>query len=641
MQGTEDNNLDNDNNRYEAMNRMKLRLEKMLSKGHGSQLVWLISIIALTLIVLLIINWLFFGLDWPNVFNDFFTIGASGEHRWFKFFVALLGRLLFTALVISVFIKLFDNISASYARGESRYAFKDHILIIGAGRMLTDILSAVRNHKDLSKKDILVVTSADVERLRPQVETQVADGAFCNRICFYRAKRHLAKSLKESCADKASLIYIIGEDQEPGHDALSILCLNHLKELCGNEGPIIPCYIVVEMHTTLGVFNYMKEENPTRLNVEVINESDYAVERLLTETDFLPVLSKSDEGSRLHLVIAGHSKTSRAFASVAAQICHYPNFKGRATSTKITMVGFGRAAANTFVARYKTLLDLCHYTFISPTNVEEVNPDPEYGDFMDIEFEFIDGQLLSPFVISQLQSWVASPSEKTVLAICYDDDDTNNLMALNLPRAVYDSGIHIAVLQNNYAALIEKAQATGMYGHIYMFGKAVQGEDALFMRRSAMGKRVNRVYDLEYGNPPAADEDEAWRRLSYAHKCSSIASANSIALKMRCFNIQITDNHVHPLTADEVELLSEVEHRRWMATQLMLGYQAATKSERSDRSRFKELKNEHFIHQDIAPYSELQGEEEKDVLIVKNIPFIISSSSFPSEQPFLQEGADT
>ena len=66
MQGTEDNNLDNDNNRYEAMNRMKLRLEKMLSKGHGSQLVWLISIIALTLIVLLIINWLFFGLDWPN-----------------------------------------------------------------------------------------------------------------------------------------------------------------------------------------------------------------------------------------------------------------------------------------------------------------------------------------------------------------------------------------------------------------------------------------------------------------------------------------------------------------------------------------------------------------------------------------------
>ena len=70
--------------------------------------------------------------------------------------------------------------------------------------------------------------------------------------------------------------------------------------------------------------------------------------------------------------------------------------------------------------------------------------------------------------------------------------------------------------------------------------------------------------------------------------------------------------------------LSEVEHRRWMITALLLGYSAAPTSERSDRSRFKELKEKEFIHLDIAPWEELGTEADKDTLIVKDIPYIIN-----------------
>ena len=61
-----------------------------------------------------------------------------------------------------------------------------------------------------------------------------------------------------------------------------------------------------------------------------------------------------------------------------------------------------------------------------------------------------------------------------------------------------------------------------------------------------------------------------------------------------------------------------------MVSVLLMGYRAAPKRERSDRSRFKELKNKEFIHLDIAPYDELTHEADKDRLIVQNIPYIIN-----------------
>ncbi len=38
---------------------------------------------------------------------------------------------------------------------------------------------------------------------------------------------------------------------------------------------------------------------------------------------------------------------------------------------------------------------------------------------------------------------------------------------------------------------------------------------------------------------------------------------------------------------------------------------------------FNQLKKEKFIHLDIAPYDELPHEQQKDLAIVKNIPYII------------------
>ena len=249
----------------------------------------------------------------------------------------------------------------------------------------------------------------------------------------------------------------------------------------------------------------------------------------------------------------------------------------------------------------------------------------EYGDFLDIEWAFVDSHLSSPFVRKQLEAWAVDPSQKLVLAICLEDASAALSATLHLPRAISKGEVPVAVYQKNHAEMLDKAVATGMFGRISRYGEATPGTDALLLRRSERGRRVNYLYDLEYGNPPAASAAEAWAGLPFAHQLSSIASANSIPLKLRAFGLEPTRKSVDALYAEALEALSEVEHRRWMLSVLLMGYRAAPKCERADRSRFKELKDKEFIHLDIAPFDELVHDtDKKDRLIVQNIPYIIN-----------------
>ena len=616
---------------------IKRKFDRMLSEGQGKQLLWLSMVILIVLLVLLLASKCYGDMTWQFILALFLDPGNFalqgtldfGKHDFFRILIVLLGAFLFSALLISVISNIFENISLSYKRGENKYSFSGHILIIGSAHILKDMLCELRDNKDFKGKQILIMTSSDVESLRKQMGLSLSDSSFCKRITYFHRSRQSELFLKEACADKAYSIYVIGEDGEKSHDALNIRCLNMLKNICIGTGPSIPCYVTVEMHSTFGVFNYMKNDRQSRLNVEIVNEYDYMVEQMLTTTDFLPIIKRTDEGIRAHMVIIGHSNIARAFASIAAQLCHYPNFNSGKNRTLITLVEYNKSDMSSFVMSNKSMFDLCHYRYVSPETKEEFKPMAEYGDFLDIEWEFVDGRIMSPFVQSLVESWVSAPSENTVLALCLDDDEKNAYIATHLPSIVYRKGISIAVCQNDYPDLMTAAKDTGMFGNLYVFGKSLQGGDPLYLNRSAKGKRLNWVCDLEYGTLPSRDEDEAWRKLIHAHKYSSVASANSIPLKMHCLNIEPTEECLCSLSDDDLELLSEMEHRRWMTTQLFLGYSAEKASLRKDRSRFSELKNLHYIHLDIAPYENLPGVEKKDKLIINNIPYIMTGKGSP------------
>lgn len=604
---------------------IKRFFDRLLSIGEGKQLVWLTVVVLLLYGIFCLIGRIW-GLDWTDVLTLYLDAGNFPiDHQAndiFSLIVALSGLLILSTLLISVFSNVFSNISEAYRKGERRYRFSGHVLILGGSRQLVGMLNALRENKVFDGKSIVVMTSADVEKLRAETEIAVNDTRFCKRITWCHGDRSIEEDLRSVRAANAAAIYLIGEDDEEAHDSLSVFSLDLLERICEGSGAPIPCYVTLEMHASLDIFQYLPNSSVSRLRPEIIHTGDYIAEQLLVDTQFLPVPSGEEY---LHIVIAGSARAARSFASVAAHICHFPGFAEGKHRTRISFVDAGiRERMDQFVSNHQNLFDLSHYSYVTPEGREDMAPRPEYGDFQDIEWEFIDSPLASPYVRAELSRWAQDAGQKLVLAICQEDSDTNLTAALHLPKALYTAGIPIAVYQKEHGELMEKAVSTGMFGIIRCYGESGPANDALFLRRSLRGKRVNYLYDLEYGNPPAANEDEAWATLSFAHKLSSIASANSIPIKLRSFSLEATRSCMDALDDGQLEALSEVEHRRWMTSVLLMGYSAAPAADRADRSRFKELKNKQFIHLDIAPYDELAREAEKDRLIVMNIPYIMN-----------------
>lgn len=604
---------------------IKRFFDRLLSIGEGKQLVWLTVVVLLLYGIFCLIGRIW-GLGWTDVLTLYLDAGNFPiDHQAndiFSLIVALSGLLILSTLLISVFSNVFSNISEAYRKGERRYRFSGHVLILGGSRQLVGMLNALRENKVFDGKSIVVMTSADVEKLRAETEIAVNDTRFCKRITWCHGDRSKEEDLRSVRAANAATIYLIGEDDEEAHDSLSVFSLDLLERICEGSGAPIPCYVTLEMHASLDIIQYLPNSSVSRLRPEIIHTGDYIAEQLLVDTQFLPVPSGE---KYLHIVIAGSARAARSFASVAAHICHFPGFAEGKHRTRISFVDAGiRERMDQFVSNHQNLFDLSHYSYVTPEGREDMAPRPEYGDFQDIEWEFIDSPLASPYVRAELSRWAQDAGQKLVLAICQEDSDTNLTAALHLPKALYTAGIPIAVYQKEHGELMEKAVSTGMFGIIRCYGESGPANDALFLRRSLRGKRVNYLYDLEYGNPPAANEDEAWATLSFAHKLSSIASANSIPIKLRSFSLEATRSCMDALDDGQLEALSEVEHRRWMTSVLLMGYSAAPAADRADRSRFKELKNKQFIHLDIAPYDELAREAEKDRLIVMNIPYIMN-----------------
>lgn len=601
------------------------RIDRILSEGEGKQLAWLTGIVLALFIVFCLIGRIW-GLDWTDILTLYLDPGNFPiDHKAndiFSLIVTLSGILILSALMISVFSNVFSNISEAYRKGERRYPFKSHVLILGGGRMLPDMLKQLLHNDVYKGKDIVIMSGSDIEALRERVETMLDDPGGCNRIIWYRGERDNEDNLRSARVQFASAIYLIGEDGEKGHDAVNVKSMELLTYICRNAASDISCYVTLDEQATQDIFHYLPSAAKTRLHTEIIGTSDYVAEQLLVDTDFIPV-PEGDE--YLHLVITGQSPIAGSFATVASQICHFPNYVSNGKRTRITFIGENmKAQMESFVSMHQSLFELSHYDYVTEVERTSHTPNSSFGDFIDIEWEFIDCSFCSRYIRDELARWANDPAQKLAIAVCGADSANNLTAALHLPKSIYSAGIPVAVYQSEHGELMEKAKDTGMFGKIICFGEATQSNDALMLHRSLCGKRINYLYDRLYGNPPAATADEAWYSISFAHQLSSIASANSIPVKLRSFGLEPTRESVESMDQKTLDALSEVEHRRWMASVLLMGYSAATKAERADRSRFKELKTKFFIHLDIAPFDELGTEAQKDLLIIKNIPYIIN-----------------
>lgn len=569
-------------------------IEKLFKGSTGSQL----SKIIVASLVFLFICILFSKNDPHTIVSLFIDTGAFDENSsWPQLVLALVGFVLFSVLLSSIITAWFTNLNSDIYGGRRRYKLSNHVIIFGGGDQLAGILDSLDRGTD-----VLVVSNT-----RPSVKQ--------DNFIYYKGERDDKSIVECTFPAKASVIYIIGEDNEPGHDSRSLKCLDLLKTATDGSGNPIHCFITFDDEETVEVFQYLKGDagnlSSKLFLVDAINEYEYRAEQFVLNTDYIPVIKK-DSSKKAHFILYGAGKMTQAMAYTLAHACHYPKLDGKVRKTRITVIAPDALEMrdNLLLARPHLFNESVYESITSDGNVLVHTPQ---RDILDIEWRFVQGTMADNHVSSLMRSWVDDDSLENRIAVCdmKSSDAVRNV--LHLPFFVYGE-IPVAVYLEDSAELINNANETMMYGgHISVFGPA-SGilSDPLLKHRSECGQRVNFVYakakalsrDGELPDSP----EKAWYPICEADKLSSIYCGIGLVFREKIFNVDT-----------DIEDVNEAEHRRWMMSEFLMGF-------RYGSQRDKVL----FTHDDLIPYETLpKDEQKKDKILIDNRHYILTGEGEP------------
>jgi len=371
-----------------------------------------------------------------------------------------------------------------------------------------------------------------------------------------------------------------------------------------------------------------------------------------TRLDRRPIMA--DSSQHVHLVIFGMGPQAESLAIHTALIAHYPNYcHDHALRTRITLVSDTQDDFLSFRQRYHNLLSQSYRRSVITTD-DDIMCDtfgPKYqgqrDDFVDIEWEFVNGHSLDSNLLHKLQLWAQDETQQLTLAFCYLDDQRNLCEALSL-SPLHDTPIWVRTGDDTALQILRQS---GMHSGLTAFGMndATLPDMRRFIRMAQCicyaYHRMRETTDEEQARglspiaiateiPTAADLSAVWneRPIPTQKLWSNIYHAFTLTTKMH--SLGHTDDEWKTLFAiseREVDCLAEVEHNRWSVEELILGYRPTTDDEHrqilQDISLRGTLKSQ-MAHDDLRSYRELGNDETDqnvaryDVALIRTLPLI-------------------
>ena len=399
-----------------------------------------------------------------------------------------------------------------------------------------------------------------------------------------------------------------------------------------------------EYQTTFSVFQYSEISNNIKdcIDFKPFNYYDSWAQQVLIgrepatpKSGYLPlegangIDAKSDK--HVHLIIVGMSRMGVSMAINAAHLAHYPNFASKGIRTKITFID--KAAdeeKDFFMGRFKELFALSRWRYGNAEGEDikwdDTNtPSERYnhlgGDFLDIEWEFINGSI----GMKAMQKYIsdATKDENSIvnIAICLPEPNRCLAAALYLERDVYDKINQILVFNRYGDSLVaqmtheqdekgKKKQFNPYHNKMRAFGMAYTFYDLELMNDITYIADINGVayetikkgVETELGE--VNEGEKIYGKSEVSGYWSNFYSGSTAWCKLRCIGI----DGEQELTSEQVDTLAKVEHARWNMEQLLMGYRPLTKEEQNevinDMSQKTPYKSK-MAHLDICAFERL------------------------------------
>lgn len=629
-------------------------------------------------------------------------------HGWMLFASSLTylsGLFVFNGMIISLMTNAVSLRIERHNDGLIHYLRSGHYIIMGYDEMCPSIIDSIFA-KD-REAYILLLTSASPQKIKERLKRHLGERPL-ERIIVNYGHRMSREEYGAIHLEAAEEIFIVGNRTLPAHDAINVECVDniccYLNEIGARQKPRRITCVFEDLDTyaafkTSEIFDEVK-----KLAIEFVPYNFYAgwanqvfvkqshrnrlnADRVIAYPSVCGGGIKAEDDKRVHLVFVGTTNFAVAFAMEAAHVLHFPNFKrDNSLRTRITFIDRNAdKERHLFITRNRHFFELQELIYrdlsdeATPASSAEhligIGKYP-HRNFLDVEFEFIKGDVFSDRVRSELARWARDDRQYLSLFLAMTNQRDNFAVGMNMPDEVYDRQIPIFIRQDrsdNFVTNLREIdrakkfayhtvdphtnelrteQRHGRYANIYPFGMndtGYRGDETVLLQ----AKLINYLYDTaDYATNRftdllvleamplqtlLAEADKAWRKRSVADKWSNLYAAYSISCKlaslraMRGLDADDRSRDLQALTDDEIDTMAVVEHNRWNVEKLLMGFRRPYPEEDKYAHPASEkllINNKKlFIHHDIRPYAELPEQTKQlDREFSKYIPWILRLS---------------
>lgn len=467
------------------------------------------------------------------------------------------------------------------------------------------------------------------------------------------------------CGEGPDEIFIATEARKGEEISEDIRNIDFIRRLCNKSDDSKPIRCHLLLHSSVFFKRFMDDSFCADLKGKAelypfTAESAWAQrmftlipgqESVFSFLDRIP--DSADSAETVHIVVLGLNAMTEALTEYAALTCHYPNYiRDHSLRTRITIIDDDMSdSVYSYVHSHKSLFDNSYYRLIDlkhphGATVKEFHV-PEYADvredWVDVEWEFVNGGIWSEVLRNKLQAWSADESQYLTVILGNESDDDNIAVALELKGIFQDNDVPVLV-RTTYEDVVRLLPELGNF---IPFGMK-NFEYDIDLPLVKMAQMVNYVYQCCYEDnylkgaksneifSPVAIEpsvaESLWQDLSYSKKLSNIYNAMTIPVKMRSLGHTIDDwSAFYAMSAKEIALLAEIEHNRWNVATLLLGYRPVNAVQEKEIEKDVSLKKKYrnrLIHYDLRSYKDLRADatgrnaNTYDICLAAAIPLI-------------------
>ena len=618
-----------------------LRFDRSFSKGLFKQVLWLLAIMAIVYLLLVAMTHIkacytpVTGVSngrWYDVLLLLMDPGSGSDAMSSPFVVlcALLGLVVFSGMLISLISNVLGRRVENYLNGETDYKVSNHVIILGYNKSITSLLKAV--HRDNKNTFIVLMcerAACDVrERIHSDVPPEVEKS-----VILMNGMRYAVEDIKRLClTSNVKEIYVLGEENEEDHDTLNMKCVEMLAGMLPAGNSPVDCHVQIDSNTVFSIlqsvdFKEMKLDDGAtvkdRINFLPFNFNEIWSQKALAtipsqieiggnkEYEYFPLDGEgitSNSCRHVHLIILGMNEMAVSLAVNAAHILHFPNYREGdfSTCSCITFIDIqAESTGRHFRNRYRHLFQLSRWRHVKVDECfdddrawvdpwEEADFDFRHlgeKNFMDIQWEFIEGEITNDGMQAYLEKCSRHDGEITTIALCDEDSERNAESCLALSESICRCANAILVRQKQNHFIINMIRSMPYHTRMRSFGLMSE-----CYRENLISDRFGKIINACYLGIDVSQSDlieNAWKECNVLNKWSSVYSANMLFTKLRSMGLEegtITENHITQLMSQESiqSSLQRIEHYRWITEKLLLGFSPLTEKEQEEWNASKE-----------------------------------------------------